>query len=750
MSGLTVGQILSYLYTLHSTQLSAVGITTFNSTDLSALTIVPPDPVVCTGRLWNNVQTLMMTYYNSYGSWIAPGGTTSPWALTGTIRHENLLTLPNGTSAPVTFTLDALDGSSIPCVLESISEDFSECYTQVIIRGYDNIQGAYLSLHDGTLTWAQSSAQQTAWNYQTYINPPGGWETGTIGSMTSTTLSVTATSPIPITYTATTYWSQLDAEVWAYNPGAASSAFSEQRRITAITVPSGNTYTMTVDAAFNNSGYTNYQIRSLGSFQCITTAAQVWRKLWITPTYVAQHLVQQFSHSVPWTMGTDGVLVQTVTPMLDVIFSQGGQTIAWPMTLTLVPFGTAGPFTTAATATLTLTSNTVTGYTSLVGGSGYPPSNTGIACAVIGGGGAGAVVFATSNSSGVITALTITAAGAGYTSAPTILIGTSNGYIMLDQPACSAYCSQTTLNAGGSSIPAPTDIRALVPYSTGTITATAPSSGYQGTAYTVNGVQRTLYLDYPEWTDYASQSNYNLLAQQKLNCVMNTVIEGSLVYYGKQATFFTLGQAINITGNGYTTGYEAINAPARSIVLDFLPDGGAVQWQTRIQFSTRMKPYCGDRLYAHPSYGSQRAMGSAFGGLSGAWGQATAGMRGSGMLPTDQGGGDDLDLGFQAPGANAYKPKPPRRPPSSAAAEIPAAPQADAFRATDPWEDDRRERAQSHGSLREARNIPQSAPQDLGPDPTGLEGLADWHNIDSPAARRRKRAEGDGRDADQS
>ena len=174
MSGLNVGQILSYLYTLHATQLTAAGITAFNSTDLSVLTIVPPDPVVCTGRLWNAVQSLMMTYYNSYGSWIAPGGTTSPWALTGTIRHENLLTLPNGTSAPVTFTLDQLDGSSIPCVLESISEDFSECYTQVIIRGYDNIQGAYLSLHDGTLTWAQSSAQQTAWNYQTYITPPGG------------------------------------------------------------------------------------------------------------------------------------------------------------------------------------------------------------------------------------------------------------------------------------------------------------------------------------------------------------------------------------------------------------------------------------------------------------------------------------------------------------------------------------------------------------------------------------------------
>jgi hypothetical protein len=647
MSGLTVGQILAYLYTLHATQLTAVGITGYNSTDLNALTIVPPDPVICTGRLWNNVVQLMTTYYNSYGSWIVPGGTYS--SPTGTIRHENLLGLPT-----TTFTLDVLDGSSNACILESISEDFSECYTQCVIRGYDNCQGAYLSLHDGTLTWAQTTAQQNAWNYQTFINPPGGWETGTISGMTSTTLSVTATSPIPITYTATTWWSMLDAEVWAYNPIATSVAFSEQRRITANTVPSGNTYTMTVDTAFANAGYTNYQIRGLGSFQCITTAGQVWRKLWITPTYVAQHLVQQFSHSVPWTMGTDGVLVQTTTPMANVIFTSGGQTIAWPMTFQLIPFGTAGPFTTTATATLTLTSNAVSGYSGLAGGSGYPASNT-IACAVVGGGGSGANVTATSNSSGVITALTIVAGGSGYTSAPTIEIGTSNGYILFDQPVCSSYCSQTTLNSGGASIPAPTDIKVLVPYSTGAITAVAPSSGYQGTAYTVNGVQRTLYLDYPEWLDYASQSNYNALAQQKLNCVMNTVIEGSLVYFGKQSTFFALGQAVNITGATYTTGYEAINAPARSVVLDFKPDGGAVSWVTQIGFSTRMKPYSGDRLYAHPSYGSQRALAS--GGFGYGAGIAAAGVTagidwsgGMGWLGQDRGGGDIAGTGvYQDP-----------------------------------------------------------------------------------------------------
>jgi hypothetical protein len=141
-------------------------------------------------------------------------------------------------------------------------------------------------------------------------------------------------------------------------------------------------------------------------------------------------------------------------------------------------------------------------------------------------------------------------------------------------------------------------------------------------------------------------------------------------------------------------------------------------------------------------------MGSAFGGLSGAWGQATAGMRGSGMLPADQGGGDDLDLGFQAPGANTYRPKPPRRPPSSAAAEVPEAPQAEAFRATDPWQDDRRERAQSHGSLREARGLPEPESPETTPLPSahgGMEGAAEA--ADPARQRRRQRAEDDGQNS---
>ena len=716
MSALTVGGILSYLYNLHATQLGLVGITypsTATTNDLGYLTLVPPDPIIVTGRLWNCVQEIMTNWYNSYGSWVTAAGV---------IRHENLLTLPNGTSSPVTLTLD-----SDPVVIDSISEDFSECYTQVVIRGAGNIQGAILSLSAGTLIPAWSYSQQSSWTYGSYINPSGASESGTC-TTSATTVNVTAFTP-SVSH-ALNSWTGTGAEVWVFNLVGGAAVFNEQRRISSNSATSGpgGSYTITVDVPFANSGYTNYSVRAPTSYAGTTNLSDVWRKFYIVPSTVSNHLVQQFSHSVPWTGGVQDAVVMTTTPMGEVSFPNSGNAISWPMPIQVVPWGT-GSFTTQAVTTCTVTSNKVTAIaTPSAGanqGTGYPPNSTSIPITFFGGGGSGAYGYATSDVNGKITAVTLTGGsqGNGYTSTPTVEIGVQTGYIEFYQPICAAYCTNAQMWAGMGSIPSPTDVVVLVPYSTGALTAQAPyptagalatlntsgavsainvvgapagsgypvssttipvyvepsngtgtgytttatsdSSGritavatgsggsgftappnvwimptgqtypwYMGTANSVNGVQRTLYLDYPEWLDYSQQSNYIALAQQKLNCVMNTVIEGSLTYYGKASSFFSLGQALNITGNGYTTGYEAINAPARSVVLDFVPDGGAVQWVTRISFSTRMKPFTGDRLYAHSNYLAQRSL------LRGSVANLAAGLTGQVFGGTDFSGGD--------------------------------------------------------------------------------------------------------------
>ena len=725
MSGLNVGQIITYLYNtmlpnfnsgLNFPVAAFTGML-FSSSDLAALTIVPPISVTVTGRLWNSVSEILNQWCNNVGAWITPlgvGGITAGGyynSVQATIRHENMMSLPVYDGAGVLnnkFVLDALDGNGTVCSLDSISEDFSECYTQVAIRGAGDIQGANLSLAGGgtlpnagataypsswpgTLVYGWSAGQQAAWNYNSYLNPPGAYEQGTISSMTSTTLTVSGATPSP-TYTSTSWWSSLGAEVWAYFPTGGSTFFNEQRRITANTAPSGGAYTLTVDVPFANTGYTNYVIRGRTSFQGVSTMADVWRKFLIVPQYVANSMVQMFSHSVPWTGGVAQAVVQTMTPMANVSFPNAGNAISWPMTFQIVPFGT-GLYTVQATATATVGSGAVTGYTSLVGGSGYSPS-TNLAVQVVSTSGSGALVFAVTNSSGVVTSLVVQNGGSGYSSAPTLEIGVNSGYIEFYQPICSAYCSQAQLNGTGLATN-PTDLQVLVPYSTGPLQVIAPlptastsvtisvgvvtaisvvsgGSGYPlssttipvevfggggagcmatatsngsgvitsvtvsaggtgyysppsvwimqfaGTAYTVNGVQRTWFLDYPEWLDYGQAASYQALANQRLLTVMNTIIEGSLTYYGKAAPFFVLGNALNITGNGYTTGYEAISAAAKSVVIDWLPTEGATQWTTRINFSTRMKPFSGDRLYAHPNYLAAKGLG-----YSTPWGDPT-------------------------------------------------------------------------------------------------------------------------------
>ena len=188
-------------------------------------------------------------------------------------------------------------------------------------------------------------------------------------------------------------------------------------------------------------------------------------------------MVQKFSHSVPWTGGVSQAVVQTITPMANVMFPNAGNAISWPMPFQVIPYGT-GFYTTQATATATVSGGAVTGYSGLSGGSGYPPS-TNVAVQVISNVGSGAVIFGVTNSSGVVTSLVIQRGGTGYSSAPTLSIGVNSGYIEFYQPICVAYCSQGQLNGVGL-IPNPTDVQVLVPYARGSLSVTVANEWMAG------------------------------------------------------------------------------------------------------------------------------------------------------------------------------------------------------------------------------------------------------------------------------
>ena len=561
-SGKSIGDILKQILDQHSTQLTAIGITGYTLAELTALTVVPPEPVTASGRLWDSLADILTQWMPNHAIWSDAAGL---------VHVNDTSALPS-----TTLTLD-----TDPVTLESITKDHSEAFTQVTLRGAANVQGAYLSLGEGTLAWDQLPADEATFTILDFYSPKGAADAGPVSSMTSTTLTLTSDDP-------TQTWgvndlSTMGAYVWAFDPVAVGIGFSEQVTVTANTsLSAGGSMTITVDPPFNNSGYTRFQLRGNRTVQALT-----WRKLKVVPTWVAQHLVKRFNHSFPWSP-VNGLVVQTMTATGVVCWSSGHtppyNEFPWPFEI--VPYD-----------------------------------------------------------------------------------GVTDGYLILNEPAPKAYSSQATLQTPGASV-GPDDLKVLVPYSLGPLSVTVPSSGgvpyFDGSAYSVNGVQRTLYRDYPQWLDSRNTTDMTTLANEILKTVHDTVYEGSLTYHGKATAWLTLGKSLNIARYGGTTGWESIAAAVKSVTLQW-PQSGADIWRTGLQFSSRRRPFSGDRLYLHPAFGSQGQLG----GLGGA-GWNPFGLTTQGMLQISQARQqqfeeqyltppsseqDDLGITFDEPGQNTYKGK---------------------------------------------------------------------------------------------
>lgn len=207
--------------------------------------------------------------------------------------------------------------------------------------------------------------------------------------------------------------------------------------------------------------------------------------------------------------------------------------------------------------------------------------------------------------------------------------GSVNGYLRCFQPWVAYFNSQANLNAGGASVIQATNIKVLLPFSRGTMTAVYPSSGFAGTAFSRFNVQRTLTRDYQSWWDQGSTAAMTTLAQQIHATVSNAVIEGQITYVGQYLTAMVPGSPIslNLAHESKTTSYEAMAAPCRTVTMEWPQGGAGDSWITHIQFSTRRQMFSGDRLYVHPSFSGGGFLASApkFSGGVGFAGAATTG-----------------------------------------------------------------------------------------------------------------------------
>ena len=117
--------------------------------------------------------------------------------------------------------------------------------------------------------------------------------------------------------------------------------------------------------------------------------------------------------------------------------------------------------------------------------------------------------------------------------------------------------SPTSLVFGGGVVTPPTDVQVFLPVATGALEVFSPSSGYfTGTAALIEGIDRIKVVTCRDWTDASNNANMQIYANELVQALCDVVLEGTTSYLGLATTFLTTGQAVQITGNGYLTGWE--------------------------------------------------------------------------------------------------------------------------------------------------------------------------------------------------
>jgi hypothetical protein len=117
--------------------------------------------------------------------------------------------------------------------------------------------------------------------------------------------------------------------------------------------------------------------------------------------------------------------------------------------------------------------------------------------------------------------------------------------------------SPTSLVFGGGVVTPPTDVQIFVPVATGALEVFSPASTYfTGTAALVEGIYRIKVVTCRDWTDYSNTANMQVYANELLQSMCDVVLEGSTSYLGLATAFIGTGQAVQITGSSYVTGWE--------------------------------------------------------------------------------------------------------------------------------------------------------------------------------------------------
>lgn len=186
-----------------------------------------------------------------------------------------------------------------------------------------------------------------------------------------------------------------------------------------------------------------------------------------------------------------------------------------------------------------------------------------------------------------------------------LAVDRQNEAIILDRPSVSFFGQPASLETGGASVDGqPENIRVLLPVSLSPLEVIEPPdvSGdpvYEGTSYTEDGVERTQYVNMLDWVSESDTAPMRLWAQQLLDSIKDTVVEGQTIVFTYEPVLQP-GVQVTFSDPCMDGVYDNYATNVYACLLRFNHGGGPVNYHTEFALSNRRDQYRGYDQSLHP------------------------------------------------------------------------------------------------------------------------------------------------------
>jgi hypothetical protein len=181
------------------------------------------------------------------------------------------------------------------------------------------------------------------------------------------------------------------------------------------------------------------------------------------------------------------------------------------------------------------------------------------------------------------------------TSTCPVRVDPDQGWFLFDRPVVMFYGPDIPAGSPAAAENTPDDVEVFGALVKGTLQAVSPpdvsgSPVYAGTSHTTEGRSDTLYVAIPSWVDRGNQANMQKYADELLDTVKDTVVEGTIPLLGWESQWLTPGKKVTLSGDGYATPWASEAVPVMGVRVQIAEDGG-VPYRMTLQVSNKRQAH---------------------------------------------------------------------------------------------------------------------------------------------------------------